>query len=126
MMASTAKASRTPSTSVMPMPTPVGGYMAPPRVTVNAAPAGGCAAASTCVIASGGRLVAGTSNWIDDIALSLSGEMVPTASLAKGSSTELTCWTLEMAWICCSTAACWSAMGPDVDVNTTWPVVPDA
>jgi hypothetical protein len=33
---------------------------------------------------------------------------------------------LEMAWICCSTAACWSAMGPDVDVNTTWPVVPDA
>jgi len=60
-------------------------------VTVNFAPAGGVAAASTSVIASGGRSVDATSNWIDDSAFSLSGEIVPTASLANGSSTEVTC-----------------------------------
>ena len=33
---------------------------------------------------------------------------------------------LAIAWICASTAAWWSAIGPEVDVKTIWPVVPEA
>ena len=124
--ARTANARSTPRTSVIPIPSVGCGYIAPPSVTVNFASAGGFAAASTSVTADGGRSVEVTSNWMDDRALSLSGEMVPTASLANGSSTEVTCCTLAMAWICASMAACWSAIGPAVDVKTIWPVVPEA
>src|SRR4051812_15298075 len=61
--ARTANASRTPSTSVIPMPSVGWGYIAPPNVTVKFAPGGGLAAASTSVTADGGRSVEVTSNW---------------------------------------------------------------
>ena len=38
----------------------------------------------------------------------------------------MTCWTFAIALIASSIAAFWSAIGPDVDVKTIWPVVPDA
>ncbi len=63
---------------------------------------------------------------MDERALSLSGEIVPTASLANGSSTDVTCCTFVMAWIWASMAACWSAIGPAVEVKTICPVVPEA
>ena len=47
VIARTAKASSTPSSSVTPMLTPVLVYMSPPSVTVNFAPGGGAAAFST-------------------------------------------------------------------------------
>ena len=72
------------------------------------------------------RSVTETSNWIWDWANSLLSEMVPTAPEANGSSTLLTCLTYLIALIWLSMADLWSLIGPDLDWNTSCPVVPEA
>ena len=53
-------------------------------------------------------------------------EIVPTASLANGSSTLVTCGTFAIALICFSIAACCADIGPEVLVKMICPVVPEA
>ena len=126
VIASTRKAMATPISSVVLSPTPVLVYIAPPSVLVNPAPAGGCAAFSTCGTVLAGRSVTATSNWTWASASCLSVEMVPTAPEANGSSTLLTCFTLATAAIRFSMSACCALTGRERALNTIWPVVPEA